>query len=60
LFADIMEIFALIAHLVSTCVRVVLHGGVRAVLAESLREPLRNDLCTNLRFKEIVQRVNFN
>jgi hypothetical protein len=55
-----MEIFALIAHLVSTCVRVVLHGGVRAVLAESLREPLRNDLCTNLRFKEIVQRVNFN
>ena len=36
MFADIMEIFALIAHLVSTCVRVALHGGVRAVLAESL------------------------
>jgi putative transposase len=36
MFPDIMEIFALIAHLVSTCVRVALPGGVRAVIAESL------------------------
>jgi putative transposase len=36
MFADIMEIFALIAHLVSTCVRVALPGGVRTVIAESL------------------------
>jgi hypothetical protein len=31
-----MEIFALIAHLVSILVRVALPGGVRAVVAESL------------------------
>jgi hypothetical protein len=36
MFADIMEIFVVIAHLVSTCVRVALPGGVRAVIAESL------------------------
>jgi transposase InsO family protein len=36
MFADITEIFALIAHLVSTCVRVALPGGVRTVIAESL------------------------
>jgi hypothetical protein len=36
MFADIREIFALIAHLVSTCVRVALPGGVRTVIAESL------------------------
>jgi hypothetical protein len=31
-----MEIFALIAHLLSTSVRVAGPGGVRAVIAESL------------------------
>jgi hypothetical protein len=36
MFADIREIFALIAHLVSICVRVALPGGVRTVIAESL------------------------
>src|SRR5471032_2028344 len=36
MFTDIMEIFALIAHLVSTLVRAALPGGVRAVIAESL------------------------
>jgi len=36
MFADMMEIFVLIAHVVSTCVRVALPGGVRAVIAESL------------------------
>jgi hypothetical protein len=33
---DIVEIFALIAHLVSTLVRMALPGGVRAVIVESL------------------------
>src|SRR5450759_5010375 len=33
---DIMESFALIAHLLSTLVRVALPGGVRAVIVESL------------------------
>jgi putative transposase len=36
MFTAIMEIFALIAHLVTTLVRVALPGGVRAVIAESL------------------------
>src|SRR5450755_1320309 len=36
MFAAIMEFFALIAHLVTTLVRVALPGGVRAVIAESL------------------------
>jgi putative transposase len=36
MFTGIMEIFALIAHLVSTLVRVGLPGGVRAVISESL------------------------
>src|SRR5450759_1581557 len=36
MFTGIMEIFALIAHLVSTLVRVALPGGVRAVIVESL------------------------
>jgi transposase InsO family protein len=36
MFTGIMENFALIAHLVSTLVRVALPGGVRAVVAESL------------------------
>jgi putative transposase len=36
MFTGIMEIFVLIAHLVSTCVRVALPGGVRALIAESL------------------------
>jgi hypothetical protein len=36
MFAAIMEIFALIAHLLSTSVRVARPGGVRAVIAESL------------------------
>jgi hypothetical protein len=36
MFTSIMEIFALIAHLVSTLVRVAVPGGVRAVVAESL------------------------
>src|SRR5450631_3557329 len=36
MFTGIMEIFALIAHLVSTLVRVALPGEVRAVVAESL------------------------
>jgi hypothetical protein len=36
MFAAIMEIFALIAHLLTTVVPVVaLPGGVRAVIAES-------------------------
>jgi hypothetical protein len=36
MFSAIMEIFALIAHLLTTVVRVALPGGVRAVIAESL------------------------
>ena len=36
MFTAIMEIFALIAHLLSTSVRVAGPGGVRAVIAESL------------------------
>src|SRR5450755_54119 len=36
MFTAIMELFALIAHLVTTVVRVALPGGVRAVIAESL------------------------
>src|SRR5471030_1427294 len=36
MFTAITEIFALIAHLVTTLVRVALPGGVRAVIAESL------------------------
>jgi putative transposase len=36
MFTAIMEIFALIAHLLTTVVRVALPGGVRAVIAESL------------------------
>src|ERR1039457_4198 len=36
MFTAIMEIFALIADLVTALVRVALPGGVRAVLAESL------------------------
>src|ERR1017187_10496788 len=36
MFTAIMEIFALIAHLVTALVRVALPGGVRAVIAESL------------------------
>ena len=36
MFSAIMEIFALIAHLLSTSVRVAGPGGVRAVIAESL------------------------
>jgi putative transposase len=36
MFTGTMEIFALIAHLVSTLVRAALPGGVRAVIAESL------------------------
>ena len=36
MFTAIMEIFALIAHLLTTVVRVALPGGVRAVNAESL------------------------
>jgi hypothetical protein len=36
MFTAIMEIFVLIAHLVTTLVRVGLPGGVRAVIAESL------------------------
>jgi hypothetical protein len=36
MFTAIMKIFALIAHLVTTLVRVALPGGVRAVIAESL------------------------
>jgi putative transposase len=36
MFTAIMEIFALIAQLVTTLVRVALPGGVRAVIAESL------------------------
>src|SRR5450759_5571931 len=36
MFTTIMEIFALIAHLLTTVVRVALPGGVRAVIAESL------------------------
>ena len=36
MFTAVMEIFALIAHLVTTLVRVALPGGVRAVIAESL------------------------
>jgi hypothetical protein len=36
MFTGIMEIFALIAHLVSTLVQVALPGGVRAVIVESL------------------------
>jgi transposase InsO family protein len=36
MFTAVMEIFALIAHLVATLVRVALPGGVRAVIAESL------------------------
>src|ERR1017187_9937119 len=36
MFTAIMEIFALIAHLATTLVRVALPGGVRAVIAESL------------------------
>jgi putative transposase len=36
MFTGIMEIFALIAHLLSTLVRVALPGGVRAVIVESL------------------------
>jgi putative transposase len=35
MFTAIMEIFALIAHLLSTSVRVAGPGGVRAVIAES-------------------------
>jgi hypothetical protein len=35
MFSAIMEIFALIAHLLSTAVRVAGPGGVRAVIAES-------------------------
>ena len=36
MFTGIMQSFALIAHLVSTLVRVALPGGARAVIAESL------------------------
>src|SRR6202158_6289051 len=36
MFTASMEIFALIAHLLSTSVRVAGPGGVRAVIAESL------------------------
>jgi hypothetical protein len=36
MFTAIMEIFALIAHLLTTVVRIALPGGVRAVIAESL------------------------
>src|SRR5450759_3944561 len=36
MFTGIMESFALIAHLLSTLVRVALPGGVRAVIVESL------------------------
>src|SRR5450759_1390630 len=36
MFAAIVEIFALIAHLVSTLARIAGPGGVRAVIAESL------------------------
>jgi hypothetical protein len=36
MFTAIMEIFALIAHLLTTVVRVARLGGVRAVIAESL------------------------
>src|ERR1017187_6649245 len=36
MFSGIMEIFALIAHLVTALVRVALPGGVRAVIPESL------------------------
>jgi hypothetical protein len=36
MFTAIVEIFAFIAHLVTTLVRVALSGGVRAVIAESL------------------------
>jgi putative transposase len=36
MFSGIMELFSLIAHLVTTLVRVALAGGVRTVIAESL------------------------
>ena len=36
MFTGIMEIFALIAHLLATVVRVAVPGGVRAVIVESL------------------------
>jgi hypothetical protein len=36
MFTAIMEIFALIAHLLTTLVWLALPGGVRAVIAESL------------------------
>jgi hypothetical protein len=36
MFAATVQIFVLIAHLVTTLVRVALPGGVRAVIAESL------------------------
>ena len=36
MFTATVQIFALIAHLVTTLVRLALPGGVRAVIAESL------------------------
>jgi hypothetical protein len=36
MFTGIMEIFALIAHLLAIVVRVAVPGGVRAVIVESL------------------------